>query len=973
MKKNLIVLLIISLLFISILPLFSLNYQNSVNREKISDNHDEITISSGDAVCVEGADQINPELCSDGAGGAIITWEDYRNGIADANIYAQRLNSTGSAQWTINGVAICTASNDQEKPQICSDGAGGAIITWQDYRGINLYDIYVQRINSAGVVQWNGNGVVISTASNSQGDPQICSDGASGAIITWWDERGGSSDIYAQRISSGGVVQWTANGVRICTVTNPQLYPKICSDGASGAIIIWRDMRGGTYFDVYAQRINSGGVGQWTSNGTAICKLSQGTSQSAIQICSDGASGAIITWEDKRSGSYCDIYTQRINSAGVTQWTSNGTAICTASNDQVGPQVCSDGSNGAIITWWDRRGVNYDIYAQRINSGGVVQWTPNGLAICTANGDQSYPKICSNSSGFATITWQSGNIYAQQINSIGSILWAANGTPVCIASGTQRYPKICSDGAGGAIITWEDLRGGSYYDIYALPMPDKKAPSSFSIYSPLSWINDQTPRVVCKFYEDGIGIGKSTVQFAYSTDGSSTPSNWAAVNNVYVDSACTTPAYDGDVGWLYAVVLNVPFNKDSGSSNTIRFRVTDLMGNQGTQATASIIMVDSSPPDSFSIISPIGWVTTQTPTVICRFNASISGVDVSTVQYAYSKTGSSAPTNWAAVNGVYKDAVCTINATDGDTGLIYARVLAVPFNQDSGTLNTIRFRASDMATSVGTQGTASIIQIDTLPPGSFSIYSPVGWINNQTPTVICTFDSSASGVDISTVQYAYSKIGSSAPTNWAAVSGVYKDAACTILAIDGDTGLMYAKVVGVPFNQDSATLNTIRFRANDMLTHQGIQAVASIIQVDTEIQKPLGLTATPATCTDVDDFKINWTNPADLSGIVGVYYKIGPPPTYNTEGLYVEETNITEILGIMVSIDGNYSIHIWLVDAAGNIDFNNHVTTYLSLKSTEENGVPLPFSIVILGLIVIAISFYLFKSKRLLNQDNPKV
>ena len=43
------------------------------------------------------------------------------------------------------------------------------------------------------------------------------SDGAGGAIITWQDSRSGGSDIYAQRIVGSGGVQWTADGVPIST------------------------------------------------------------------------------------------------------------------------------------------------------------------------------------------------------------------------------------------------------------------------------------------------------------------------------------------------------------------------------------------------------------------------------------------------------------------------------------------------------------------------------------------------------------------------------------------------------------------------------------------------------------------------------------------------------------------------------------------------------------------------------------
>ncbi|MBI3608567.1 MAG: IPT/TIG domain-containing protein, partial [Nitrospirae bacterium] len=97
-------------------------------------------------------------------------------------------------------VAISTALNDQESPQLIADGAGGAIIAWQDFRAGATSDIYAQRVTSAGAVLWTADGVAVSTAANNQGALQFTSDGAAGAIIAWQEARSGStSDIYAQR------------------------------------------------------------------------------------------------------------------------------------------------------------------------------------------------------------------------------------------------------------------------------------------------------------------------------------------------------------------------------------------------------------------------------------------------------------------------------------------------------------------------------------------------------------------------------------------------------------------------------------------------------------------------------------------------------------------------------------------------------------------------------------------------------
>ena len=200
-------------------------------------------------------------IVPDGSGGAFITWSDTRAG-ADSDIYAQRVDSSGLVQWAADGLAICTASSSQLQPQIAPDGSGGAMITWQDLRRASGWgsDIYAQRVDSGGAVGWAADGVVVGAASFSQYEPQIVADGSGGAIIAWSVDRSGNGhDIYAQRVNSSGAVQWTAAGVAICTASNAQERPRMVSDGSSGAIIAWSDSRSDSG-DVYADRVASSGI-----------------------------------------------------------------------------------------------------------------------------------------------------------------------------------------------------------------------------------------------------------------------------------------------------------------------------------------------------------------------------------------------------------------------------------------------------------------------------------------------------------------------------------------------------------------------------------------------------------------------------------------------------------------------------------------------------------------------------------------
>jgi hypothetical protein len=142
---------------------------------------------------------------------------------------------------------------------------GGAFITW---RYINDF-AYVQRINSDGVYQWNSAGVMLSNQVG-QRFPQIITDGATGAIISWWNyTRNG--DIFAQRVDLSGNIQWVDSGA--CVSVNPfnQDEMQMIPDGNGGAILAWNDYRSydTNSTDIYAQKINGNGV---LGNATGVNK-----------------------------------------------------------------------------------------------------------------------------------------------------------------------------------------------------------------------------------------------------------------------------------------------------------------------------------------------------------------------------------------------------------------------------------------------------------------------------------------------------------------------------------------------------------------------------------------------------------------------------------------------------------------------------------------------------------------------------
>jgi hypothetical protein len=404
---------------------------------------------------------------SDQSGGAIIVWPT--DGV-DSRVRAKRLGPTGNAVWFPGAVEMGEGNWGRRTPRMASDGAGGAIVVWQDYR--SGVDIYAQRVDASGNPLWTATGIPICTAPNENFLwRQIIEDGSGGAIVVWTDRRNPANyyDIYAQRVDGAGNVLWTTDGVPVFLGVGYQAGPLLASDGSGGAIIAWDD-RATSIASVRCQRINGSGAVVWPIETTVA---QSDSAQGLSGIVSDGAGGAYALLVDARSGTG-DVYAQRIDGAGNRLWNAAGVAVCAAADEQFYATLTRDQAGGYFACWSDlRSGTQSEIYAQRVNTNGQGLWTADGIVVCDAAQNQFVPDIASDGLGGVLVSWfdyrssPNADIYAQRVNSAGTTLWTDDGVPICTATNAQEYPLLVPDGAGAAIVVWGDRRNGLTADVYA--------------------------------------------------------------------------------------------------------------------------------------------------------------------------------------------------------------------------------------------------------------------------------------------------------------------------------------------------------------------------------------------------------------------------------------------------------------------------------------------------------------------------
>lgn len=418
-------------------------------------------------------------------GRILIAWSDTRTG--DRDIYGQLLAPDGTQLWESTGLPLVTGPNyRQEDPDIIAVD-GGWIVGWADFRADSLGDVRAQKFNDAGEAQWpddNYTGVLIDefTSMVQEYSVRVVHDGAGGAILAWEDNRNDAADIYAQHVTSAGVVDW-AQPLAVTAVTGSQSGITSDTDGNGNMLCAWNDARDPGNDDIYAAKITPTGQLPWGVNGARVCNIAG--RQNQVKLCPDGHGGCYLAWRDERGGADVNLYMQRLDGNGESYWANGGVVLCNAPADQEQVRVAqsSNGStqDGCVAVWLDKRenGLIDEVYCQKIAPDSSLMWGALGLKVCgdagpSGTGNQRVSaRLTSDLQGGAVIAWEDtrdvsdnvlkADLYAARVNAGGSLIWGdgEGGVEVCIEEGPQFSPVLRVDDGDGVFVIWSDKRTGS--------------------------------------------------------------------------------------------------------------------------------------------------------------------------------------------------------------------------------------------------------------------------------------------------------------------------------------------------------------------------------------------------------------------------------------------------------------------------------------------------------------------------------
>jgi hypothetical protein len=429
----------------------------SKNGEKIGDN---FIINDDNNITTH---KFNPSVEVDLSGNIIIVWAEHRTIPFDSDIFVQLYSEDGSPVGS-NIIANDSRAGRQEHPSVCinqfEDPYWDFVVAWDDQRNGYDRDIYTQIFRSDGSYYQKNKKINSDEGSSIQRHPSISIDKKGKFIISWWDDRDGIGNIYAQQFThEGEYIRWNfrvSTGDHTVRINNPAL----CTDNLGNFIVTWT---GNEWIgeQIFTQKylnnctpegnnINITNEQTWRNKSSDIGCDSTGNyyvswcatddtfddddiflkkffksgppyaslykvnddegdgNQGNPVIAANNSGDFSIAWEDKRENFLSDIYFQPYSNIDFGSKIGNNVKVNDDDSDEFShlqPDIATDDYGNTIITWTDNRNQIFDIYAQRYSKEGL----PLGGNF-KVNDDDTFenhtsPSIAADDEGKFIIVW----------------------------------------------------------------------------------------------------------------------------------------------------------------------------------------------------------------------------------------------------------------------------------------------------------------------------------------------------------------------------------------------------------------------------------------------------------------------------------------------------------------------------------------------------------------------------------------
>ncbi|MEP0548711.1 MAG: T9SS type A sorting domain-containing protein [Rhodothermales bacterium] len=415
--------------------------------------------------------QTQPKIAPTDDGGFYVSW--FGGGGDGYDVYLQRLDADGVAQWADDGIRVADRSfSSTEDYGLAVDADGNALLAFRVADGDGRAQAVASLVSPSGDFLWGEPGVFVSDDPSAAASPRVAGIPGGGAVVAWTSFSNGG--IVVQKLDAAGAPQWGADGVSLSTPTGFFFLADLHADDAGNAIVSGSAQLSNFDRRLWAQKLASAdGAPLWGSDPVEVFDGSDGALQFGYfpPFVPDGSGGAVFAWYQVGGIGEGRVRVQRVLADGSAAFPQNGVeATAEADRQRTAPSAAFNEATGDVFVVWPEelqvgQTRTFGVSAQRIDAAGARQWGDDGQPLVPL-GDAQASQVSALALGAgAVFAWSLGSapapmqIESARLDADGGFVWPDEIVPLKTAATSNTRMRGALSSLGFAAYVWADDSG----------------------------------------------------------------------------------------------------------------------------------------------------------------------------------------------------------------------------------------------------------------------------------------------------------------------------------------------------------------------------------------------------------------------------------------------------------------------------------------------------------------------------------
>jgi len=210
-------------------------------------------------------------------------------------------------------------------------------------------------------------------------------------------------------------------------------------------------------YDVFYQRLSSGGVERFHRGGQLVADLSNSSTEDyGLDI--DTSDNALLAFLDTREGSNQQVTAAKLPLVGKPLWGRLGVQLTTGPTFNAAPKIVGTSDGNVVVAWTS----NTNVVLQKLNAAGQPQWG-SGVVFSESGYNYLLADMHAADNGSVIVSWvreqgfgSNMQLRANKVSSGGTLLWGSSNVDIFDVGSLQfgNFSYFIYDGHGGAVFAW---------------------------------------------------------------------------------------------------------------------------------------------------------------------------------------------------------------------------------------------------------------------------------------------------------------------------------------------------------------------------------------------------------------------------------------------------------------------------------------------------------------------------------------